>query len=220
MQLKEKSRILDIAILISALLAFSPAYAQGGPRADEEHHDSAAAPAQAVAASAPANTAHDAMYVIGNDDLLAINVWNEKDISRSVPVRSDGKISLPLVGEVEATGRTPLQVEQEITTRLRNYITAPQVSVIVEKINSKKFNILGEVFKPGSYSIALASTVVDAIALAGGFRDFAKKKDIHILRQNADGSTSRLSFNYNDFVKGKSSSQNVHLEPNDTIVVP
>jgi polysaccharide export outer membrane protein len=220
MQLKKQSSILQIIVLVAVLVAFLPGYAQAGSRTDQGRQNQASTSSGVAAANVPANEPHNARYIIGNDDLLAISVWNEKDISRSVPVRPDGKISLPLVGEVEAAGRTPLQLEQEITTRLRNYITAPQVSVIVEKINSEKFNILGEVLKPGSYSTSLASTVVDAIALAGGFRDFAKKKDIHILRQNADGSQSRLSFNYNDFVKGKNPSQNVHIEPNDTIIVP
>ena len=118
-------------------------------------------------------------------------------------MRSDGKISLPLLGEVQAAGRTPLQLEQDITAKLRNYITKPEVTVMVEQINSKKFNILGQVIKPGSYSLALAPTVVDAIAIAGGPRDFAKQKSIYILRQNPGGGQSRIDFNYKDFIKGK-----------------
>ncbi len=124
---------------------------------------------------------------------------------RSIQVRSDGKISLPLLGEVQATGRTPLQLEHDITTKLRNYITKPEVTVMVEQINSKKFNILGQVAKPGSYSLALAPTIVDAIAIAGGPRDFAKQKSIYILRQNPGGGEIRIAFNYKDFLKGKDS---------------
>ena len=157
-------------------------------------------------------------YVIGNDDVLAINVWKEPDFSRSIQVRSDGKISLPLMGEVQATGRTPLQLEQDIATRLQDYITKPEVTVMVEQINSKKFNVLGQVIKPGSYSLTLASTVVDALAIANGPRDFAKLKSIFILRQNPGGGQTRIAFNYKDFLKGKT--QNVTLEPNDTVVVP
>jgi polysaccharide export outer membrane protein len=164
-------------------------------------------------------------YVIGNDDVLGINVWKEPDFTRSIQVRSDGKISLPLLGEVQAAGRTPLQLQQEIATKLLNYMTKPEVTVMVEQINSKKFNILGQVVKPGSYSLALAPTVVDAIAIAGGPRDFAKEKSIYILRQNASGGQTRIVFNYKEFIKGKStngknSNQNVTLEPHDTIVVP
>jgi polysaccharide export outer membrane protein len=171
-------------------------------------------------ADATAAKAHDNSYVIGNDDVLAINVWKEPDISRSIPVRSDGRISLPLVGEVQAAGRTPLKLEEEIATKLKSYIAEPEVTVIVQQSNSQKFNILGMVNKPGSYMIANSATVLDAIALAGGFRDFAKQKNIYVLRQNPDGSQARLPFNYKDVVKGKNLEQNVKVQPRDTIVVP
>lgn len=101
-----------------------------------------------------------------------------------------------------------------------NYITAPEVTVIVEQINSKKFNILGEVSKPGSYPISQASTIVDAIALAGGLRDFAKKSGIYVLRKSHDGRETKVSFNYKEFLKGKNPGQNISIEANDTIVVP
>lgn len=174
----------------------------------------------APAGDASAGKAHDNGFVIGNDDVLAINVWNEPNISRSIPVRSDGKISLPLVGEVQAAGRTPLKLEQDIATRLKSYIAEPEVTVIVQQINSQRFNILGQVTRPGSYVIANSATVLDAIALAGGFRDFAKQKNIYVLRQNSDGTETRLPFNYKDVVKGKNAEQNVKLQPRDTIVVP
>lgn len=163
---------------------------------------------------------HDSTFLIGNDDVLAINVWKEPDISRSIPVRSDGKISLPLVGEVQAAGITPLKLEQEIAARLKNYIAEPEVTVIVQQVNSQKFNILGQVNRPGSYPLATSPTVLDAIAVAGGFRDFAKQKAIYVLRQNPDGTQSRMPFNYKDVVKGHNPAQNVKLQPRDTIVVP
>ena len=175
---------------------------------------------QADAAVAAGAKAHDNSFVIGNDDHLAINVWKEPDLSRSLPVRSDGRISLPLVGEVQAAGRTPLQLEQEISDRLKSYITEPEVTVIVEQINSQKFNILGQVVKPGSYPLAAATTVLDAIAAAGGFRDFAKQKNIYILRQWPGGRETRIAFNYKDVIKGKNPGQNIKLEPRDTVVVP
>jgi polysaccharide biosynthesis/export protein len=171
-------------------------------------------------ASSPAVKAHDDTFVIGNDDLLAINVWKEPDISRQVPVRSDGKISLPLVGEVKAAGETPLRLEQDLAAKLKNYIDEPEVTVIVQQINSQKFNILGQVNHPGSFSLANSATVLDAIALAGGFRDFAKQKSIYVLRANADGSETRIPFNYKQVVKGQNPDQNVRLQPRDTIVVP
>jgi polysaccharide biosynthesis/export protein len=175
----------------------------------------AASPAQPLAPSG--NKPSDDSFVIGNDDVLAINVWKEPDFSRSIQVRSDGKISVPLLGEVQAAGLTPLQLEHDLATKLRDYITKPEVTVMVEQINSKKFNILGQVGKPGSYSLTLAPTIVDAIALAGGPKDFAKQKSIYILRQSPGGQT-RVVFNYKDFLKGKT--QNVKLEPHDTVVVP
>lgn len=164
--------------------------------------------------------AHDKTFVIGNDDVLAINVWKEPEISRSIPVRSDGKISLPLVGEVQAAGSTPLKLEQDIAERLKNYIEEPEVTVIVQQVNSQKFNILGQVNKPGAYPLTNSPTVLDAIAIAGGFRDFAKQKAIYILRQNSDGTQSRLPFSYKEVVKGKNTAQNIKLQPRDTIVVP
>jgi polysaccharide biosynthesis/export protein len=163
---------------------------------------------------------HDDSFVIGNDDLLAINVWKEPDISRQVPVRSDGKISLPLVGEVKVAGETPLKLEQDLAVRLKNYIDEPEVTVIVQQINSQKFNILGQVNRPGSFPLANAATVLDAIAFAGGFRDFAKQKSIYVLRANADGSETRIPFNYKQVVKGQNPAQNVKLQPRDTIIVP
>jgi polysaccharide biosynthesis/export protein len=163
---------------------------------------------------------HDDSFVIGDDDVLAVNVWKEPDISRAVPVRSDGKISLPLVGELQATGQTPLKLEQEIADKLKNYIAEPEVTVIVEQINSQKFNILGQVTRPGAYTLSNSATVLDAVALAGGFRDFAKQKSIYVLRQNPDGSQTRIPFNYKDVVQGKNPEQNVKLQPRDTIIVP
>ena len=189
-------------------------------QADRGLSTGAVADSPATPLAPSGNKPHDNSFVIGNDDRLAINVWKEPDLSRTIPVRSDGKISLPLVGEVLAAGRTPLQLEQEIGTRLKNYITEPEVTVIVEQINSQKFNILGQVGKPGSYSLASATTVLDAIAAAGGFRDFAKQKAIYILRQNAGGVETRIPFNYKDVIRGKNPQQNIKLEPRDTIVVP
>ena len=163
---------------------------------------------------------HDDAYVIGVDDVLAINVWKEPDVSKTVPVRSDGKISLPLAGEVQASGQTPRQLELDLSRRLAAFISQPEVTVIVQEIKSQKFNILGQVAKPGAYPIANNPTVLDAIAQAGGFRDFAKQKSIYVLRRNPDGTETRLPFNYKEMIKGKNADQNIKLQANDTIVVP
>jgi polysaccharide export outer membrane protein len=181
---------------------------------------SAAAPNPAKIAEANAGKAHDDHFIIGNDDMLAINVWKEQEVSRVLPVRSDGRISLPLVGELQAAGRTPLQLEKEIAERLKEFITDPEVTVMVQQINSQKYNILGQVNRPGSFPLTLTTSVLDAIAAAGGFRDFAKQKGIYVLRQNPNGAESRIPFNYKEVIKGKNAAQNVKLEPNDTVVVP
>jgi polysaccharide export outer membrane protein len=180
----------------------------------------AAAGEPAEASPPTAAKGHDDHYIIGNDDLLTINVWKEQEVSRSLPVRSDGRISLPLAGEVQASGRTPLQLEKEIADKLKDYIMDPEVTVMVQQVNSQKYNILGQVVKPGSYPLTLMTTVLDAIATAGGFRDFAKQKDAYILRQNPDGGQTRIPFNYKEVIKGKSPGQNIKLQPNDTVVVP
>jgi polysaccharide biosynthesis/export protein len=180
------------------------------------------APSTSTAAATGTSQAKesDQSFTIGADDVLAINVWKEPEITRSIPVRSDGKITLPLIGELQASGQTPSQLEIEIASRLKNYISEPEVTVIVQEIRSQRFNILGQVAKPGSYLLSSSATVLDAIAMAGGFRDFAKKKSIYVLRQEHDGTQSRLPFNYSDVVKGKNSAQNVKLKPRDTVVIP
>ena len=203
-------------ILLSMTMLASQAYGQ---------NYKTPVPAAGEANSATANSTttakpHDDSFQIGPDDILAINVWKEPEISRSVPVRSDGKVSLPLVGEVQASGQTPKQLEAEISKKLISYISEPEVTVIVQQIKSQRFNILGQVAHPGTYPLSNPTTVLDAIALAGGFRDFAKKKSIYVLRQTADGSSTRLPFNYKDVIKGKDQKQNIRLEPRDTVYVP
>lgn len=209
-----------IALLIVGALAQSNTALQ--PTAPAAAADQAAvATPVATKPGEGARAVHsDNSYVIGADDVLAINVWKEPDVSRSVPVRSDGKISLPLVGELTAGGQTPLQLEQEITKRLANYISEPEVTVIVTDSKSQRINILGMVARPGTYMLTGSATILDAIAMAGGFRDFAKQKQIYVLRANADGTEKRLTFNYKEVIKGQNPEQNIRLLPRDTVVVP
>lgn len=217
---------VDRAIALGFLLGgfFGSALSQPPVAAPSQNTISNPAPAATTVPAPMAAPAtgkpHDSTFVIGNDDHLTIDVWNEPEISRSIPVRSDGRISLPLAGEVQAAGRTPLQLEQEIATKLLSYITKPEVTVIVEQINSQKFNILGQVAKPGSYPLTAEMTVLDAIAAAGGFRDFAKQKGVYVLRHNSSGNELRIPFNYKDVIKGKNAAQNIQIQPKDTIVVP
>jgi polysaccharide export outer membrane protein len=207
------------ALISTCFLLSTFALAQAGPAKSSAVSERTTTP-DAQAKAAPSHSAHDDSFIIGKNDVLAINVWKEPDVSRSIPVRSDGKISLPLVGEIQAAGETPLKLEQNIAARLKSYIEEPEVTVIVQQINSEKFNILGMVSKPGTYPLSGSATVLDAIALAGGFRDFAKQKSIYVLRQNPDGTQKRLPFNYKDVIKGRNANQNVPLQPGDTVVVP
>ena len=212
-----------IFIVLSGFIAIAGSttltgWAQSGSPSDRDQSSSAKASGPQPEVSS--GKAHDSSFVIGNNDVLAVSVWKEPELTKTLPVRADGKITLPLVGEVQAAGRTPLQLEGDITTKLRNFINTPEVSVLVQQVNSMNFNILGEVTKPGSYSVSIAPTVMDAIAAAGGFRDFAKKSGVYVLRKGPDGQQIRLNFNYKEFVKGKNPEQNVKLQPNDSVIVP
>jgi len=221
MRLKVDYSLIVAGILAVAAFGSLSAQTVSGSNSSPESAPAAGAAPSPDQKSAPAVTrAHNNNYLIGDDDLLEINVWKEPDLCKTIPVRSDGKISLPLVGEVQAAGRTPVQLEDDIRSRLLNFITEPAVTVMVQKINSLKFNVMGEVIKPGSFALTTNMTVVDAIATAGGFKDFAKKKSIYLLHANADGTESRMRFNYSEFVKGKNPKANVKLQPGDTVVVP
>ena len=159
-------------------------------------------------------------YVIGIGDALDINVWKEGELSKSVAVRPDGMITLPLVGELKAVGLTPTQLQEQLTASLSKVLSDPQVTVIVLAVNSLSFNIMGNVYKPGYYPLTRPLTILDAIGLSGGFRDFAKDKKIYILRTMADGSQKKFPFNYREVIKGKKMAQNILLQPNDVLVVP
>lgn len=159
-------------------------------------------------------------YVIGPQDVLAINVWREPELSRIEPVRPDGKISLPLIGDVKASGLTPKMLQTEISKALEAYIRKPEVAVILQEANSHKFNVVGEVQHPGSYLLASNMSVLDALAAAGGFRDFAKTTKIYVLRRVPNGFSVRIPFNYKKAIQGRKRDLDLQLLPGDTIVVP
>jgi polysaccharide export outer membrane protein len=169
--------------------------------------------------SMPVAATNDPTYLIGAEDQLFVNVWREQEISRPVLVRPDGKISLPLVNDVSAAGLTPMELEQQLTTKFRKFLTDPQVTVIVTNINSQQVFIMGEVNRMGRYPLSPNMTVLQALAMSGGFTQFANLGEIYVLRKKA-GKQIRLPFNYKDVVRGHHSEQNVVLEPGDTIVVP
>ena len=159
-------------------------------------------------------------YIIGNDDILAVNIWKEPELSRTVPVRPDGKITIPLIGEIQASGLTPKKLQDSLAFGLKAYVTNPEVTVIVQEVKSLKYNIVGEITRPGSYLLTEPTTVLSAIAVAGGLRDFAKGGHIYVLRASKDGSLLKLPFDYKQVIKGKKLSQNVELRAGDTVVVP
>jgi len=161
----------------------------------------------------------DPNYVIGPEDELIISVWKEPDISRTVPVRPDGKISLALLNDVQATGRTPMQLGSDITEKLKGFISEPQVTVIVARINSQRIFVVGEVPRTGAYTLVPNMTAVDAISSAGGFTPFAKRTKIYILRKE-NGKTTTIPFNYKEVVRKRRADQDVVLKPGDRIVVP
>jgi polysaccharide export outer membrane protein len=177
-------------------------------------------PDSATAAYRPAARAAATAYLIGAGDLLAISVWKDTELSKTMPVRPDGRISLPLIGEVQAAGLTADQLQEAILQRLASYMSNPQVNVIVQEIRSRSFNIVGKVNKPGAYDLAKPVTVLDAVAMAGGFQEFARVSKIYVLRHDADGTTRMLPFNYKQVIKGHSLDQNVQLHPGDTVVAP
>lgn len=177
-----------------------------------------AANSSATSAAGSANT--NPSYIIGPGDLLAINVLHEPEVSQKVPVRMDGKISMPLIGEVQASGMKPDNLQATIAAKLHDYIKDAEVTVVVEEIKSRQFSVMGEVEHPGSFSLARPTTVLDGLAEAGGFRDFAKVSKIHVLRKTPQGTTITLPFNYKEVSKGKNESENIELQAGDTIIVP
>ena len=188
-----------------------------GPRAGSDRGDNRASDS----AQNPAKKASGGdELVIGPDDVLVINVWKEPEVSQTVPVRPDGKISLPLIGPVMASGLTPTQLQVSIAHELESYLEHPAVTVIVHEVKSQRFVVVGQVAKPGSYDLQTPMTVLGAIAGAGGPLEYAKLKGIYVLRTGPNGEAIRLPFNYKDAIKGKNLAQNIRLQSHDTIVVP
>jgi polysaccharide export outer membrane protein len=189
-----------------------PAAAQNRPP-DIRNQTSQTAPAKPDASTTAA--VDPKTYVIGAEDILFIRVWREQDFTSTYPVRPDGKITLPLIGDVQAAGLTPERLGDQLKQALSDYINAPDVTVSLQQVNSKKFFITGEVNRPGEYPLVTPTRIFDALSNAGGFRDFANKKKIIIIR-----GAERIKFNYQDILKGKNLDQNIFLESGDTIVVP
>jgi len=205
-----------IALAMVILLA-SSVYAQEAATNGQQTSGSSAAAATDAGSKKPATT--DPNYVIGPQDVLDINVWKEPTVTRTVPVRPDGKISLPLLDDVQAAGLTPMQLSDSLTEKLKKFIAQPQVTVIVTQINSQRVYVIGSVARPGAYPLIPGMTILQALSSAGGFTQFANEKKIFLLR-TVDGKQTRSYFNYKDVINGKNASQNLTISAGDTIVVP
>lgn len=215
----------SLRFLAALLLLLS---AQRSPAQEKAKRDAAVADKKAVVANqgdgratevAPKPASVDATYLIAPDDQVDVSVWGEPGVSRSVPVRPDGKISLPLLDDVQAAGLSPMQLGDEISLRLKKFIEAPKVTVIVTKSSSPHIFILGEVVRGGAYPLLPQMTMLAALSSAGGFTPFAKQSKVHILRAE-NGTQISIPFNYKEAVSGRHPEQNLVLKAGDTIVVP
>jgi polysaccharide export outer membrane protein len=233
----KKTQRLRIATVAAALMAVccAPAYAQTAAPAPAQKTTPSATPATAqiatpaspapaqaratVAPVVPTGVPTPPDYVIGPDDVLTIVFWREKDMSGDVQVRPDGKISLPLINEVQASGLTPEQLRLSVTEAAGKFVEDPAVTVVVKGINSRKVFMLGQVGKPGPFPLGGPTTVLQMIAIAGGVAEYAKSDKIVIMRVE-NGKTVSHKFNYKDVTEGKNLQQNIDLKPGDTIIVP
>ena len=215
--IEKRIAFLVLMLLTMRFEAWSQAQPQqGGAPAPTATAVSPGASSPNAAAHAP--TVDPAKYIIGAEDVLQLAVWKEPTLSGTVPVRPDGMISLPLVGDMPAAGKTPMQLAADITTKLKKYIQDPNVSVVVTGINSQRIFLIGEVGHVGPVALTAGMTPLQAIAAAGGLTPFANKKGIYILR-GEQGKQQKIPFKYKDALKGDST-QNITLLPGDTIVVP
>ena len=209
---------IRLLLIIAAVVCLPMAQAQDAPKPAPvnpapQNSDVAAKANNSAAAVA------DADYKIGPQDMVRVDVWKEPEITRTIPVRPDGKISLPLLNDVQAAGLTAIQLSNSIHDGLTKYLNNPQVTVTVTEINSRRVYVTGEVNRPGVLPLLPDMTVLQALSSAGGFTQFAKLKGIYVLR-NEGGRQIKLPFNYREVVKGKNQEQNILLLPGDVIVVP
>lgn len=224
--------IVAIALAAPAWVAAQSPSPQQQPAPPATPAPAPAAPATkppAVKATAPAGAQPQTVpttgiqpppgYVIGARDVLSVIFWRDKDMSADVSVRPDGMISLPLINEVKAEGLTPDQLRDQVAQKAARYISDPTVSIVVREINSRQVFITGEVNKPGAYALMVPTTVMQLISIAGGLREYAKGKEIVILRTEA-GKQTAIEFNYKDVINRKKLTQNILLQPGDTVIVP
>jgi polysaccharide export outer membrane protein len=202
-----KRNLAIIGLFLFTLLG--AAWAQGGSGTDQNKPASNSKPLGSVAGPD---------YMIGAEDVLHISVWKEPDLTNTLPVRPDGKISMPLLNDVQAAGLTPMQLADSLTEKLKKYVSDPRVTVVVTAINSQRIYVTGEALHTGAVNLLPDMTVLQALASAG-FTQFANTKGIYVLRIN-NGKQEKLPVNYKQLIKGESMDQNILLKPGDTIVIP
>jgi len=220
---KWPARVCAVTLLVAASAVVPQAHAPQNP--------APAAQARPAAPPAPAPVMAGQLvpppdYVIGTDDVLVVVFRREKDMSAEVTVRPDGKITLPLLNDIQATGLTPDQLRERVTEEARRLVEEPNVTVMVKQINSRKVFITGQVSRPGAYPFGTRLTVLQLIAMAGGLGEFAKGKDILIIRESpavagrAQAQPTTFRFNYEDVQKGRNLASNIDLKAGDTVIVP
>ena len=180
----------------------------------------AACAGRSVSPPPPDPSPEEREYRIGATDVLRVTVWRNEELSIEIPVRNDGKISVPLLDDVQAEGLTPLELKEVLTRELAEYITAPDVTVMVLQMNSRFVSVIGAVPNESRVPLTRDLRVLEAIATVGGFDTFAQKGDVRIVRRNPDGSESEYRFDYDAYIKGKAPGSNIVLRHGDTIIVP
>jgi len=204
--------LMGMGLLAAGMFAQNSGVDKSSADKSPEKRDKMPAPAQAPEDQAGSD------YVIGADDMLRISVWKEPDLSETLPVRPDGKISMPLLNDIPAAGLSPLQLKDSITEKLKKYIADPRVTVVVTAMNSRRIFVSGEVLHSGPMTLLPHMTMLQALSQAG-FTQFANPKGIYLLRTE-NGKQEKLPFNYKEVIKGNHPEQNIVLKPGDTVVVP
>lgn len=206
-------------MILAAFSMVGSATAKNQSATAPEKKEEAKEPQKQPALSSAVDAAEGPTYKIGAQDVLKIDVWREDQLTRIVPVRPDGKITLPLLNDVQAAGLTPMELAGAIREELKKYITNPQVTVTVAEINSRRIYVTGEVTKAGAYQLLPHMTVLQALSGSGGFTAFARVKNIYVLRTE-NGKPVKIPFNYKQAITGKNPEQNIELQPGDVVVVP
>ena len=216
-----KSAIQNLLILVVLPAASLSLPAQQQQSKEDHPVQVATVHKEADASSKPAAVDIDNIYSIGPEDVLNVTVWRQPELSApSVPVRPDGKISLPLLNDVQAADMTPMSLAESITEKLKKYVSDPRVTVAVTTINSKRVYVLGEVMRAGVFPMVPNMTVLQALSSAGGLQQYANPKKIYILRKEPGGKSRRIAFNYKRALRGGQTDDDILLAPGDTVVVP